>query len=147
MVTAPICLVASRMRPALGGGALGDGVGGPGVAIAARPADFDFQAVAVEGSLIGGHETVAVELALHREADVVAIDLAIRYRGLHGVAVPARLAQSAGERGTIDFQVQGHLHGAAAALHICTFLTQAASLLLLGSIVRRMVAWAPAGIC
>jgi hypothetical protein len=31
--------------------------------------------------------------------------------------------------------------------HICTFLTQAASLLLLGSIVRRMVAWAPAGIC
>ncbi len=31
--------------------------------------------------------------------------------------------------------------------HICTFLTQAASLLLLGSIVRRMVAWAPAGLC
>ena len=31
--------------------------------------------------------------------------------------------------------------------HICTFLTQSASLLLLGSIVRRLVAWAPAGIC
>jgi hypothetical protein len=31
--------------------------------------------------------------------------------------------------------------------HICTFLTQAASLLLLGSIVRRLVAWAPAGLC
>ena len=31
--------------------------------------------------------------------------------------------------------------------HICTFLTQAASLLLLGSIVRRMVGWAPAGLC
>jgi hypothetical protein len=31
--------------------------------------------------------------------------------------------------------------------HICTFLTQAASLLLLGSIVRRMVAWQPAGLC
>ena len=31
--------------------------------------------------------------------------------------------------------------------HICTFLTQAASLLLLGSIVRRVVAWAPAWLC
>jgi hypothetical protein len=31
--------------------------------------------------------------------------------------------------------------------HICTFVTQAASLLLLGSIVRRLVAWAPAGLC
>jgi hypothetical protein len=31
--------------------------------------------------------------------------------------------------------------------HICTFLTQAASLLLLGSIVRRLVAWQPAGLC
>ena len=31
--------------------------------------------------------------------------------------------------------------------HICTFLTQAASLLLLGSIVRRMMAWQPAGLC
>jgi len=31
--------------------------------------------------------------------------------------------------------------------HICTFLTQSASLLLLGSIVRRLVTWAPAGIC
>lgn len=31
--------------------------------------------------------------------------------------------------------------------HICTFLTQSASLLLLGSIVRRLVAWAPAGLC
>jgi hypothetical protein len=31
--------------------------------------------------------------------------------------------------------------------HICTFITQSASLLLLGSIVRRLVAWAPAGIC
>src|ERR1019366_6312885 len=31
--------------------------------------------------------------------------------------------------------------------HICTFLTQVASLLLLGSIVRRTVAWAPAGLC
>jgi hypothetical protein len=31
--------------------------------------------------------------------------------------------------------------------HICAFLTQAASLLLLGSIVRRLVAWAPAGLC
>jgi hypothetical protein len=31
--------------------------------------------------------------------------------------------------------------------HIVTFLTQAASLLLLGSIVRRLVAWAPAGLC
>lgn len=31
--------------------------------------------------------------------------------------------------------------------HICTFLTQSASLLLLGGIVRRMVAWAPAGLC
>jgi hypothetical protein len=31
--------------------------------------------------------------------------------------------------------------------HIVTFLTQAASLLLLGSIVRRMVAWQPAGLC
>lgn len=31
--------------------------------------------------------------------------------------------------------------------HICTFLTQAASLLLLRSIVRRLVAWAPAGLC
>jgi hypothetical protein len=31
--------------------------------------------------------------------------------------------------------------------HICTFLTQSASLLLLGSIVRRLVSWAPAGLC
>jgi hypothetical protein len=31
--------------------------------------------------------------------------------------------------------------------HICTFLTQAASLLPLGSIVWRMVAWQPAGLC
>jgi hypothetical protein len=31
--------------------------------------------------------------------------------------------------------------------HIVAFLTQAASLLLLGSIVRRLVAWAPAGFC
>jgi hypothetical protein len=31
--------------------------------------------------------------------------------------------------------------------HICTFLTQAASLLLLGSIVRRLVTWQPAGLC
>ena len=31
--------------------------------------------------------------------------------------------------------------------HICTFLTQSASLVLLGSVVRRMVAWAPAGLC
>jgi hypothetical protein len=31
--------------------------------------------------------------------------------------------------------------------HICTFLTQAASLLLLGGIVRRLVAWQPAGLC
>ena len=31
--------------------------------------------------------------------------------------------------------------------HIVTFLTQAASLLLLGSIVRRLVAWQPAGLC
>ena len=31
--------------------------------------------------------------------------------------------------------------------HICTFLTQAASLLLLGSIVRRMVPWEGAGLC
>jgi hypothetical protein len=31
--------------------------------------------------------------------------------------------------------------------HICTFLTQSASLLLLGSIVRRLVAWPPAGFC
>ncbi|MCX6632693.1 MAG: hypothetical protein NTW28_34255 [Candidatus Solibacter sp.] len=31
--------------------------------------------------------------------------------------------------------------------HICAFLTQSASLLLLGSIVRRLVAWAPAGLC
>ncbi len=31
--------------------------------------------------------------------------------------------------------------------HICTFLTQAASLVLLGSIVRRLVAWTPSGIC
>src|SRR4029077_16009450 len=30
--------------------------------------------------------------------------------------------------------------------HICTFLTQSASLLLLGSIVRRLVAWGPAGV-
>jgi hypothetical protein len=30
--------------------------------------------------------------------------------------------------------------------HLCTFLTQWASLLLLGSIVRRLVAWAPAGL-
>ena len=33
------------------------------------------------------------------------------------------------------------------AFHICTFLTQSASLLLLGSIVQRLVAWAPAGLC
>jgi hypothetical protein len=31
--------------------------------------------------------------------------------------------------------------------HICTFVTQSASLLLLGSIVRRLVAWPPAGLC
>jgi hypothetical protein len=31
--------------------------------------------------------------------------------------------------------------------HIVTFLTQVASLLLLGSIVRRLVAWQPAGLC
>ena len=31
--------------------------------------------------------------------------------------------------------------------HICTFLTQSASLLLLGSIVRRLVAWTPGGLC
>ena len=31
--------------------------------------------------------------------------------------------------------------------HICTFLTQSASLLLLGSIVQRLVGWAPAGLC
>jgi hypothetical protein len=31
--------------------------------------------------------------------------------------------------------------------HICAFLTQSASLLLLGGIVRRLVAWAPAGLC
>src|ERR1022692_1138292 len=31
--------------------------------------------------------------------------------------------------------------------HICTFLTQSASLVLLGSVVRRMVAWAPVGLC
>jgi hypothetical protein len=31
--------------------------------------------------------------------------------------------------------------------HICTFLTQSASLLLLGSIVRRLVGWLPAAVC
>ncbi len=31
--------------------------------------------------------------------------------------------------------------------HICTFLTQSASLMLFGSIVRRLVAWTPGGLC
>src|SRR5260370_37655168 len=33
------------------------------------------------------------------------------------------------------------------AFHICMFVTQSASLLLLGSIVRRMLAWTPGGLC